>query len=114
MKLEDLKCEFCQGEGWFSRDSDGAAIEGECSYCKGTGIEDNFVDNLMKAMKDCLVDAELRCRALGLDPMKYGTVINAKALIIQYSFLTQPKADEQREAEKVHEIGHIKEQDTER
>lgn len=36
---EDLKCEFCDGAGEISRDSDGAAVEYDCHYCKGTGID---------------------------------------------------------------------------
>lgn len=41
MKHEDLKCEFCNGDGWFSRDNaDGVAIEGDCYFCNGSGIEE--------------------------------------------------------------------------
>lgn len=33
-------CEFCEGSGEFSRDnSDGVAVEGKCSFCNGTGLE---------------------------------------------------------------------------
>jgi hypothetical protein len=42
IKHDDLKCEFCDGYGEFSRDnSDGVAVEGECQYCKGTGIDED-------------------------------------------------------------------------
>lgn len=39
MKYEELKCEFCDGCGEFSRDSDGMAVEGQCSFCNGTGVD---------------------------------------------------------------------------
>lgn len=36
---DDLKCEFCDGAGEVSRDSDGAAVEYDCTYCGGDGID---------------------------------------------------------------------------
>jgi len=40
VKYEDLKCEFCDGNPHISRDnSDGMAIEYECTFCNGTGID---------------------------------------------------------------------------
>lgn len=38
-KYGNLSCEFCKGEGQYSRDSDGMAIEGQCSFCEGTGLD---------------------------------------------------------------------------
>lgn len=50
IKYEDLKCEFCDGAGEFSRDnSDSVAIEGECSYCNGTGIDQD-------KLKECFIN----------------------------------------------------------
>lgn len=47
MKLQDLECEFCDGEGWFSRDNaDGVAVEGDCSFCNGTGIDNHQLELL--------------------------------------------------------------------
>lgn len=47
MKYEDLKCEFCDGSGEYSRDnSDGVAVEGDCCFCIGTGIDDNQLQKL--------------------------------------------------------------------
>lgn len=58
MKLEDLKCEFCEGSGEFSRDnSDGVAIEGECSFCEGTGIHENYIDFINTVERAQKIDA---------------------------------------------------------
>lgn len=58
IKHEDLKCEFCDGSGEYSRDnSDGIAVEGECAFCGGSGIENLQLVRLFKergwiALKD--------------------------------------------------------------
>lgn len=58
MKLEDLKCEFCGGSGEFSRDnSDGVAVEGECSFCEGTGIHENYRDFINTVERAAAIDA---------------------------------------------------------
>lgn len=47
LKYEDLKCEFCDGCGEFSRDnSDGVAVEGDCSFCNGTGTDQDQLHKL--------------------------------------------------------------------
>lgn len=57
MKYEELKCEFCEGAGEISRDNDGMAVEYECHYCNGTGIDNEQLNKLMNerfAKKECV------------------------------------------------------------
>lgn len=37
--VDDVKCDFCGGVGEVSRDHDGMAVEHECSFCDGLGID---------------------------------------------------------------------------
>lgn len=45
IKLEDLKCEFCDGEGEREVNRDGMGYPVICSFCNGTGIDE---DQLIK------------------------------------------------------------------
>lgn len=51
MKYEDLKCEFCDGHGEREINVDGADCPQECSFCDGTGIDQDQLMKLPKVVK---------------------------------------------------------------
>jgi len=46
MKLNDLKCEFCDGNDEKEKNIDGADCPVTCSFCNGTGIDENQLQKL--------------------------------------------------------------------
>lgn len=55
MKLEDLKCEFCDGQGEKEINVDGMDCPSPCSFCNETGIDQ---DQLKKAFLEMFSTTE--------------------------------------------------------
>jgi len=63
MKLEDLKCEFCDGLGENERNIDGMDAPCTCSYCDGTGIDPMQLEALFIQER-----SKLPCSNCGFSP----------------------------------------------
>ena len=63
MKYEDLKCEFCDGHGETDIDIDGIGAPRICSFCEGTGIDQDQLASLPKFLnlKNALRGIESVC-----------------------------------------------------
>jgi hypothetical protein len=48
MKLQDLKCEFCDGQGEREINVEGADVPSPCSFCNETGIDQHQLKQLIK------------------------------------------------------------------
>jgi len=105
IKHEDLKCDFCHGSGEREINIDGMDCPCECVFCNGTGINEDLVSELMGTVKSLIHQAEEH--TLG-----YTQLEAARKLIFQIE--TAFKAAEIIEGEKLGEMNHLKEQDTER
>lgn len=46
MKYEDLKCEFCDGQGEKEKNIDGMDCPVTCTFCNGTGIDQGQLKQL--------------------------------------------------------------------
>lgn len=80
MKYEDLKCEFCDGHGEREINVDGADCPQTCSFCDGTGIDQDQLMKLPKVVK--MLEAlkrisELNTQASIYDAREMAKVIKA-------------------------------------
>jgi len=47
IKYEDLKCEFCDGHGEKEINIDGADCPQTCTFCEGTGIDQDQLQKII-------------------------------------------------------------------
>lgn len=75
MKYEDLKCEFCDGLGEREINVDGADCPQTCTFCNGTGIDEDMKKQFYTSLAPTLYEQHFKM----LEALKNVMLLNAVA-----------------------------------
>jgi len=78
MKHEDLKCEFCDGQGEKEKNIDGMDCLLLCTFCNGTGIDQ---DQLREFNKPLINEIEQLILHTEEDSLDYSVLEHARKLV---------------------------------
>jgi len=78
MKHEDLKCEFCDGQGEKEKNIDGMDCPVTCTFCNGTGIDQ---DQLRELNKPLINEIEQLILHAEEDSLDYSVLEHARKLV---------------------------------